>query len=203
MNSAEKDKIELSYQDDIMIFIDEASIEVSRKEFELSIKYLVQQSMMAVEAAFDSTEYTVDDLQGVILAGGSTRIPYVQSELKKLVKLDPEMHDNPDETIALGAAIYATKKHADNLNPNQRAAVQDLDLEEVANKYYGTFAVDFNSGSGKVNSILIEKDTKIPCTVTREYQTLHDGQRLLIAKLQNVLFMNLLQNLFTFNGREL
>ena len=65
-----------------MIFIDEASIEVSRKEFELSIKNLVQQSMMAVEAAFDSTEYTVDDLQGVILAGGSTRIPYVQSELK-------------------------------------------------------------------------------------------------------------------------
>ncbi len=176
MNSAEKDKIELSYQDDIMIFIDEASIEVSRKEFELSIKNLVQQSMMAVEAAFDSTEYTVDDLQGVILAGGSTRIPYVQSELKNLVKLNPEIHDNPDETIALGAAIYATKKHADNLNPNQRAAVQDLDLEEVANKYYGTFAFDQFSGNGKVNSILIEKDTKIPCTVTRKYQTLLDGQ---------------------------
>lgn len=176
MNTAEKDKIELSFQDDIMIFIDDASIEISRNEFELSIKNLVQQSMMAVEAAFDTTEYTFDDLQGVILAGGSTRIPYVRAELEKMIKIKPEMHENPDETIALGAAIYATLKHSENLNPNQRAAVESFELEEVANKYYGTFAFDRLTGSGKVNSILIEKDTKIPCSVTRIYETVYEGQ---------------------------
>tara|TARA_B110000003_G_C16652816_1_gene534962 strand:+ start:259 stop:1767 length:1509 start_codon:yes stop_codon:yes gene_type:complete len=177
MNIAEKDKVELSFQDEIMIFIDDVTIEVKRSEFELSIKNLVQQTMMAFEAALTSKDYSFDDLEDVILAGGSTRIPYVQERLEKLTGIKPEIHENPDETIALGAALYSAKKHSSSLNPNQRAAVAGLDIEEVANMNYGTFAVDETLGTyGKLNSIIIEKDTKIPCSQTRTYYTLSDNQ---------------------------
>ena len=177
INDAEKHKIDLTDQDEIIIFIDDENIEITREEFELSIKNLVQQSMMAVQSSFVNTDYSIDDLEGVILAGGSTRIPYVQEELQKLVGIEPEMHKNPDETIALGAAFYSAKKHSSSLNPNQRASVAALDLQEVANKNYGTFAVDETLGAyGKVNSVIIEKDTNIPCSETRTYYTLSDGQ---------------------------
>ena len=145
--------------------------------------------MMAIESSFAETEYSIDDLEGVILAGGSTRIDYVQKQLEKLVKMEPEMHKNPDETIALGAAFYSAKKHSSSLNPNQRAAVESLDLTEVANKNYGTFAVDETLGSyGKVNSVIISKDTNIPCSETRTYYTMSDENNYTIWSFLKKLF---------------
>lgn len=177
LNHAEKDKIELSSLDEVMIFIDDLTISVSREEFEDSISSLVQQSLMSLETAINNINVNFEDLNDLILVGGTTRIPFVRSSIEALIGKPPKSHGNPDELVALGAAIYASKKYPEFLNANQKSAVNSLEISEVCNANFGTFILgDTEVGKQTVNSIIIKKGTNIPCSKVRAYQTIHDNQ---------------------------
>ena len=155
-------------------------IEISRVEFEDAISALIVQAEMACEIALEESDLTPNDIDEVILVGGSTRIPIVQKSVEKVFKKAPKTVGKPDEAVALGAALYvAYQADSSDLNPLQKQAIAQMNVSDVATKYYGTIARSWNSETNKyhlVNDTLIKKREKLPCSITRDYQTISDNQ---------------------------
>lgn len=155
-------------------------IQVSRAEFEEGISTYIAQMEMLCENAIEEAGVGISEIKQVILAGGSTRVPYVQQCVERVFGRKPISFGNPDEIVALGAALYAGMK-ADpvNLNPLQRNAVASVKLAEITSKFYGTISLGFNDAKQSHelrNSIVIEKGTKIPCSAKKIFYTVSEGQ---------------------------
>ena len=157
-----------------------AIIEVSRKEFVDAISTLIAQAEMTCENAIDAAELSVGDINQVILVGGSTRMPCVQESVEKVFKKKPKTVGNPDEAVALGAALFvAYKADPAKLNPLQKKAVAKVKISDVTTKFFGVTISAWDEETSKYyakNDNIILKDDKLPCSVTKEYQTLADGQ---------------------------
>ena len=84
------------------------------------------QTELAVETALNRVKLSKSDITDVILVGGSTRIPAVQESIKRVFGKESKLFGNPDESVALGAAIYAAyKSDSKNLNPLQNKQFQN------------------------------------------------------------------------------
>ena len=157
-----------------------ADIPVFRAEFEESISTHIAQIEMLCEAAIEEADISISEIQEVILAGGSTRVPAVQQSVERVFGRKPITFGNPDEVVALGAAVYAAlKAEAGNLNPLQKNAIAGVKLSEVTSKCYGTISVGFNEAKRSEelqNTVVIEKGTKIPCSITKTFYTAVEGQ---------------------------
>lgn len=180
INDAEEMKIVLSKRDSIKEVIrgegGRASIEITRKEFEEAISPLLSQAELACEECLDSKNIKATDIDEIILVGGSTRVPIIKESVKKVFGKDPKELGNPDEAVALGAALYSAYKADENmLSTMQKKAVEKIDkIEDVSSVYLGTIANDENKR--RVNTILIKKNQKIPCEVTESFYTVSQGQ---------------------------
>ena len=154
---------------------------ISRKEFEESISGYIAQTEMLCESAILEAKVGLSDIKDVFLAGGSSRIPLVKKTLAKLFGKEPLTTGNPDEAIALGAAIYAGyKTDKKNLNPLQAQAVAAMKFQEVAPAYFGTISRDSAKAAkgihASLNNNIIPKNEKIPCSRTESFYTTHDNQ---------------------------
>jgi len=178
-NHAEDLKKRLTTRDKASARISGEVIPITRDEFNTGTSNLILQTELAVETALSRLEINPSEVTDIILVGGSTRIPAVQESIKKIFGKKPKLFGNPDESVALGAAIYAAyKSDAKNLNPLQKQAISKLSMSEVAPHFFGTFSMTAGN-SGKLerhNSIIISKDEKIPCSITESYQTMSDNQ---------------------------
>jgi len=179
LNKAEESKITLSTREKADARVTGEVIPISRVEFNESISNLILQTEMAVDAALSRVELKTSDVTEVILVGGSSRIPAIQESIQKKFGKEPKVFGNPDESVALGAAIYAAyKSDSKNLNPLQQQAISKISLSEAAPHYFGTLSMS-EGGSGRLentNSIIIAKDVKIPCSVTESFYTMSDNQ---------------------------
>lgn len=157
-----------------------SEIPISRAEFEESISTYIAQMEMLCENALEEAGVSISDIKQVILAGGSTRIPAVQQSVERVFGRKPITFGNPDEVVALGAALYAgMRADPGNLNPLQRNAVAGVKVAEITSKYYGTISLGYNESKQThepKNSIVIEKNAKIPCSVTKTFYTVGEGQ---------------------------
>lgn len=185
-NDAEEVKKSLSNvkEKKIQLFgqgIKPTSISVTREEFEEAISGLIAQTELLCETALAEAGLTPADVKEIFLAGGSSRIPLVKTTVSKFFGREALMSGNPDEAIALGAAIYAgfkaDKKH---LNPLQSQAVSGISFQEIAPAYFGILTVDSNKKAMGItahqNSVIIEKNAKIPCSKTESFYTVADNQ---------------------------
>ena len=170
--AAEKAKIELSSLLNTSInlpFItaDESGpkhleTELSRSQFEELSKDLLQETLTPLTQALSDGELKHGDIQRVILVGGSTRIPAVQSMIQKLFpnsQLDRSI--NPDEAVALGAAIQAGVLGGE---------VDDVLLLDVTPLSLGIETL------GEVFTKIIERNTTIPTSKSEVFSTAADGQ---------------------------
>jgi molecular chaperone DnaK len=161
--------------------------EVSRLEFEQAISSLIARTEMRVETALDNLNLEPSDIDVILLVGGSTRVPAVRQSLKRLMGKEGSEAVNPDEAVALGAAIYAglrTEKSA--LKPLQRSALQNVLVGDVANHFFGTIAMNFDDERGTEEervTIILRKDTPIPCSHTERFFTRTAGQQYINFKL--------------------
>jgi len=180
---AELDKKNLSKMSSVPQMIGEELIQVSRTEFEEAINPLIAQAeMLCIQAISEMAMKDiiglkqVEDISGVLLVGGTTRVPSVRASIQKIFKKEPITEVNVDEAVALGAAIYAAiKGDPGYLSPIQRDAIKGVRFADVCPAYLGT---DVSNGSGGVeNSIIIQKNTKLPCSATKTYYTNHNGQK--------------------------
>jgi len=170
--AAEKAKIELSsaIQTQISLpFITNVEGEgpkhlemtLTRAKFEELIDDLIKRTAVSVERAMKDAGITASDLTDVILVGGSTRIPAVQALVEELAGKPPRKGINPDEVVAVGAAIQAAVLGDE---------MQDMVLVDVTPLSLGIETL------GDVFDVLIERNTSIPTRVQRTYTTASDNQ---------------------------
>ncbi len=153
--------------------------DVSRAEFEAVTAVLIARADMLVEGALTDAGLKPTDIEDIFLVGGSTRMPMVLAHLQSLFKKEPICNVNPDEVVALGAALYAgVNADPSQLNAAQASSVQSMKLREVANHYYGMVSLDMSHATGPRSqvSIMIEKNTPIPAAETQSFYTTHQGQ---------------------------
>ena len=151
-------------------------IKVTKEEFETATSNLIAQAEIAVENALENTGDKPSDITDVILVGGSSRMPMVKDSLTKIFGKEPQMFGNPDELVALGAALYAAyKSDSEDLNPLQRQSIAKMGLTEAAPFYFGTIYKDTETDQNYVQTV-IKKDAAIPCEFTEKGYTIVDNQ---------------------------
>lgn len=177
---AEEDKKSLSRRDKVTVKAGRQIIDVTRPEFEEAISSKVAQTEMLCESTMDEAGIEPTDIQGVFLAGGSTRIPMVAESIKRVFSQDPVSTVNVDEVVALGAALYAAYKgDKSKLSATQKDSISKIKVTESTGKCFGTIAVEYDEAREEKklsNSVLIMKGEPIPCSVTESFLTVSDGQ---------------------------
>ena len=169
--AAEKAKIELSnsQQTEInlpFITADQSGpkhlvLKLSRAKLESLVEELVDRTIGPCRTAIKDAGLSVGDIDDVILVGGQTRMPLVQEKVKAFFNKEARRDVNPDEAVAIGAAIQAAVLSGD---------VKDVLLLDVTPLSLGIETL------GKVMSVLIDKNTTIPTKKTQVFSTADDNQ---------------------------
>jgi molecular chaperone DnaK len=160
-----------------------ARVEITREDFEKLIEPLVGRTEILIDVSLQEAGCTPKEISQVLLVGGSTRIPMVQRRLTEKFGMPPLVAVNVDECVALGAAIHAglnqLRDHPDQVEPGIAAGLKDIKLKDVCNHSYGTLCAPIDEATGKHvirNSILLKKNTPLPCQATQTFYTMSDGQ---------------------------
>jgi molecular chaperone DnaK len=136
---------------------------ITRAKFEQLVDHLIERCRQPCERAIADAKISVSDLDEVILVGGSTRIPKVQELVKKLFGKEPNKSVNPDEAVALGAAVQGAIL-------NQEEGVSDIVLLDVTPLSLG---VELQGG---LMATLIQRNTTIPTSKKEIFSTAADSQ---------------------------
>lgn len=172
----------LSSTEQARVFVSAAGrnfqILVTRQQFESLTAELLRRTHDMVDEALDDAGLSYADLDRVLLVGGSTRMPMVGALVERVTGKKPELSVNPDEAVALGAAIQADITAAQQ-SGGGAALISDLPIlvRDVTSQSLGTIAVEESMGrTVQYNSIIVPHNSKIPVKRSETYATVIDDQ---------------------------
>ncbi len=169
--AAEKAKIELSTametEVNLPFITSDASgpkhlyYKLTRAKLEDLVRDLIDKSMNLVRQALDDAKISAKDIEEIVLVGGQTRMPIIQEEVRKFFGKEPNKSINPDEVVAIGAAVEAGILQGE---------VKDVLLLDVTPLSLGIETM------GGVNTVLIAKNTTVPTAKSQTFSTAADNQ---------------------------
>jgi molecular chaperone DnaK len=134
---------------------------LSRAQLEDMVREYIDRSIELVKQTLKEAKLEPKDIDEIILVGGQTRMPKIQEEIKNLIGKEPRKDINPDEVVAVGAAVQAGIMQGE---------VKDVLLLDVTPLSLGIETL------GGVNTILIPKNTTVPTSKTQVFSTAADNQ---------------------------
>jgi len=180
---AEKIKRELSTRMKSFIMLraqgKTSRIEIDRRVFEEFIRPKLDTTMTIVKSVLSDAKTRPDQVDRVLLIGGSTRVPAVRTVLANFFGKEPDSSINPDEAVAMGAALMAAKKileiKPEEVHPAVQEKVGGLQITDVTSHSLGIEAY-VPGTQQKINAILIPRNSPIPTDVSKEFVTTIPGQ---------------------------
>jgi molecular chaperone DnaK len=154
------------------------TIDVTRDEFEELTSSLLSRTRDIAEGVVEAACLRWADIDRLLLAGGSTRMPMVRTMMETISGRSAERSINPDEVVALGAAIQAhllETDHGGNTLPILRRGGRPITVKDVTSQGLGIIARDEDTGQRR-NFFLIEANTRIPAKSTERFRTVVDSQ---------------------------
>ena len=151
--------------------------EISRQQFEEMTRDLLDRTAFTTRQTLQAAGLTWDDIDRILLVGGSSRMPAVVEMLKKLSGKQPDASVSPDEAVAHGAALHAgliLAKHAGK-SPNFR-------IKNVNSHSLGLVANDVRTRRPRT-AVLIPRNTPLPVTARRTFKTHKAGQRSILVQI--------------------
>ena len=137
------------------------SYTITRSKLEELVSDYIEKSIDLVKQTVKESGFEISDIDEVVLVGGQTRMPKIQEEVKKLFGKDPNKEINPDEVVAIGAAV--------------QGGIMQGEMKEVLLLDVTPLSLGIETLGG-VNTVLIPKNTTIPTSKTQIFSTAADNQ---------------------------
>ncbi|MFH1676747.1 MAG: Hsp70 family protein [bacterium] len=191
ISAAESAKKNLSARNEVkiscMVGSFKSQVPLTREKFEELTSTLLERTKSTINMVLERLKMSPGDIDRVLLVGGSTRMPAVRKLLDEFFPGRTDVTINPDECVALGAALQATKMTMAYLPPGKISGLspglgrlQSFSIEDITAHSLGTIVRD--DDDGLATSFIIQKDSPIPAENKRtDYVTTRDNQENLIV----------------------
>lgn len=142
---------------------------ITRDEFKEACEYLLERIKKPIQRSLRDSKMSIEEIDRVLMVGGSTRLPLVRSYVTGLLKMFPDYSLNPDEVVVIGACMQAAMKE-------RNEALEDIILTDVCPYTLGTGVINRN-GDSELYSPIIQRNSTVPVSKTKKYYTVYDYQK--------------------------